>query len=408
MLLGEKRQNTLCYVDSFCNPDEVISIPELLRVEQQNGGLWNNLIDLEVLKAWCGKLNNKLGLILSNYRLSEHFGFYNISIAQVRKILNTKDFSRNDRRLLVFNASCNIVMIIRAASEENLKDEISDCMNDVNLFCLLLADRLEESGVVVTGIVVHAGRNPHIENKCHNCQNMVVSREVFESVESLEEFWKHFEEQSIFRDIKTRLVGGDKQKVFNTISNKLLANMAQYQHEISENTVFPAKTKDAEKKFSQKHFFLTPDQMEIAYCKEKRVILRGDYGSGKTIIVQKMLRLLAPKLRDQEMMYYINFNRIDGSVRKNIEKLNPNISVLKGSSTLSNVIKFEVFGKKEYNKANNVHLIVDEYNGESLTKKESHTLTKWFTKKKTIQEFQYFYSCRSNTNSQGKFSLCIW
>lgn len=394
MLLGEKCQNALCYVDSFCNSDEFMSIPELMRVELQNGGLWNNLIDLEVLKAWCGKSNNKLGLILPNYRLIEHFGFYDISIAQVRKILNIKDFSRNDRRLLVFNASCNILMIIRVASEENLKDEISDCMNDVNLFCLLFADRLEGSGVVVTGIVVHSGRNPHLGYKCCNRQNMVVSREVFECVENFEEFWKYFEEQSIFRDIKRRLVDGDKQKVFNTISIKLLANMAQYQHEIGENTVFPAKTKDAVKTFTHKHFFLTPDQMEIAYSKEKRVILTGDYGSGKTIIAQKMLRLLAPKLRDQEIMYYINFNRIDGSVRKNLEKLNPNISVLKGSSTLSNTIKFEMLGKKEYNNAINVNLIVDEYNGESLTKNESHTLAKWFTKKKQFKDSKIFIAVK--------------
>ena len=353
--------------------------------KKQNESLWSNLINLEIMKAWCSKSNNKRGLILPNYRLMELFHFCGITIAQVTKILNMKDFSKNDRRLLIFNASCSILMIIRVASDENLKDEIIECMNDVNMLCLLLADKLLRSGVVVSGLVTHLGKNPHVENKCYNCQDLVVSKEVFESVESFDEFWKCRKYQKCFRLMKTSLGERDKENVFQAISSKLLACMAQFQHEIGKDSILPSTLEDAAKNFTQKHFFLKPDQMEIAYCKEKRILLRGDYGSGKTIIALKKIDLLASELRDRDMICYINFNSCYWS-RKQFRKLNPNIIVLSGCCTLTKMIKFGILSKKECNNANNIHLVVDEYNAESLTKSESKTLVKWFTRKRQFKD----------------------
>ena len=385
MTLGGKVQNTLHYLELPWNSEEVMLIPGLMENEKQNESLWNNLINLEIMKAWCGKSSNKQGLILPNYRLMELFDFCGITIAQVTKILNMKDFSKNDRRLLVFNPSCSILLIIRVASDGNLKDEINECMNDVNMLCLLLADKLLGSGVVVTGLVTHLGENPHLENKCYNCQSLVVSKEVFESVESFDEFWKYHKDQKCFRLMKTSLGERDKENAFEAISRKLLACMAQFQHEIGENSILPSTLKDAAKNFPQKHFFLTPVQMEIAYCKEKRILVRGDYGSGKTIIALKKIDLLASKLRDRDMIYYIKFNSCYW-IRKKSTKLNPNIIVLNGCCTLTRTIKFEILSKKECNNANNIHLVVDEYNAESLTKKESRTLVKWFTQKRQFKD----------------------
>ena len=353
--------------------------------KRQNESLWSNLINLEVMKAWCSKSNNKQGLILPNYRLMELFDFCGITIAQVTKILNMKDFSKNDRRLLVFNASCSILVIIRVALDGNLKDEINECMNDVNMLCLLLADELLRSGVVVTGLVTHLGNNPHVENKCYNCQDLVVSKEVFESVEIFDEFWKCRKDHKCFRLMKTRSRERDKENVFEAISSKLLACMAQFPHEIGKDPILPSTLEDAAKNFNQKPFFLTPDQMEIAYCKEKRILLRGDYGSGKTIIALKKIDLLVSELRDRDMIYYINFDSCYWS-RKQFSKLNPNIIVLNGFCTLTRMIKYGILSNKKFNNANNIHLVVDEYNAESLTKKESKTLVKWFTGKRQFKD----------------------
>ena len=385
MTLGGGVQNTLHYLDSPWNSEEVMLIPGLMENKKHNESLWSNLINLEIMKAWCGKSNNKRGLILPNYRLMEHFDFCGITIAQVTEILNMKDFSKNDRRLLVFNASCSILMIIRVASDGNLKDEINECMNDVNMLCLLLADKLLGSGVVVTGLVTHLGKNPHLENKCYNCQNLVVSKEVFESVESFDEFWKCHKDQKYLRFMKTSLGERDKENVFEAIASKLLACMAQFQHEIGKNSILASTLKDTAKNFTQKHFFLRPDQMEIAYCKEKRILMRGDYGSGKTIIALKKLDLLASKLRDRDMIYYIIFNSCYW-IRKKFAKLNPNIILLRGASTLTKMIKSGILSKKECKNANNIHLVVDEYNAESLTKNESGTLVKWFTQKRQFKD----------------------
>ena len=67
--------------------------------------------------------------------------------------------------------------------------------------------------------------------------------------------------------------------------------------------------------------------MEIAYSDKKRILLYGNYGTGKTVVALKKLDLLYKCLKEKEVIYYVNFagkSRLDCMITqkfKTYEKL---------------------------------------------------------------------------------------
>ena len=363
---------------------EVILLPDLMK---QDESLWSGVINTEIIKSWCGMSNNKLALIFPGYNILNHFNVYGITHSVLQEALGIKYFPTNLRRLLVFDASRRVILIIRVASDDSLKDEINHCLADVKLLSLMLRDELRGSGVVVTGLLVYLGCNIHLAKPCQHCRDLIVSKEIFDSKENIDEFWKSHEDD-IHKHVEKKLLFENKSKLFMDVCCKLLPYLAQYQYQVADNPILPVNRADPAKNIEETMLLLDRYQMEIVYSKEKRVILKGDYGTGKSIICLKKIEVLSRTLKEKEAIYYINFHgksELDYLVKQKIEVLHPNISILKGNSTLSNIIKFEILEKEEMNDTNDVHLIVDEYNAESLTKVESSTLKMLFTEKKQLK-----------------------
>ena len=394
----EWKENSQNYVKKFYTKRgefvEAILIPDFTKEEEPPEIFWNEVIDLEIMRQWCSMSNSQLGLIIPNYNIVDHFNFYGVSRPHLQKVLDIKSiYENNNRRLLIFNASCKVFVTIRVASETHLKEEINQCIIDINMLLLMFRDELKGSGVVVTGLVVYSGNNLHLESNCTNCQNFIVTREVFESAESISNFWKEYKEKPIFKEIKTLLPEGDEKKEFMAVCSKILPYLASYQYQICNTQFLPTLEKDATKNILQAELLLDRYQMEIVHSMENRIILKGDYGTGKTIICLKKIEILSAELRDRETIYYINFqgkSELDGVVRKKITQLHPDINVLKGDSTLSNIIKSKILPKEENVGTKTVHLFVDEYNTESLTKEEVSTVAEMFSEKEHFRKSKIF------------------
>lgn len=129
--------------------------------------------------------------------------------------------------------------------------------------------------------------------------------------------------------------------------------------------------------------------MEIVHSKNNHILLKGDYGTGKSIICLKRLELLSKKLQDKEIIYYINFNEktdFNFAVKRRIKNINSNINILEGKRYLSETIKFDILGKEKFNDMKKTHLVVDEFDTESLTTDEARTLKKLFTEKEQLRD----------------------
>ena len=122
----EKSQN---YVRKFYTKGgrfvEAILIPEFTKKVEPHEMLWNEVINLETLRHWCSMSYSPLGIIIPNYNIVDHFSFYGISKSHLQKVLDIKSIHDNNNRLLIFNASCKVLVTIRVASETHLKEEIT-------------------------------------------------------------------------------------------------------------------------------------------------------------------------------------------------------------------------------------------------------------------------------------------
>ena len=349
------------------------------------------------MKCWCGNSNSDnegdaTGLIIRNYDLQNHLNFCGIADDEIKASLIFKSLEKNfkalknTQRFFVFNPSEKIILIIQIARSKNygqLRDQVYHCIDEVTLLSFLLKDELKDSGVIVTGLVVYSGKNAHSQTGCRDCDNFVVSSKIFDSVPDFDNFWKKFVSQNIFQKIALKLEPSEKcnkTTLFEVVASKIVGFLAHLQFNISHEPVLPVTEKDPGGNIKQAELLLDKYQMEIAYSDEKRILLTGDYGTGKTVVALKKLELLYQALKEEEVIYYVNFA---GKSQLHVDVLEKNktkekVKVIKGGTSLSNIINSKILPEEKKNNTGNVHLIVEEYDSQDLSKEESASLYQMF------------------------------
>ena len=370
----------------------IITFPDNLAAQSEP---WQEVIN--TLKCWCGNSNSgnegdATGLITRNYDLENHLNFCGIADDEIKASLIFKSLEKNfkalknTQRFFVFNPSEKIILIIQIARSKNygqLRDQVYHCIDEVTLLSFLLKDELKESGVIVTGLVVYSGKNAHSQTGCRDCDNFVVSSKIFDSVPDFDNFWKKFVSQNIFQKFALKLEPSEKcnkTTLFEVVASKIVGFLAHLQFIISDEPVLPVTEKDPVGNIKQAELLLGKYQMEIAYSDEKRILLTGDYGTGKTIVALKKLELLYQGLKEEEVIYYVNFA---GKSQLHLEVMEKNktkekVKVIKGGTSLSNIINSKILPEEKKSNTENVHLIVDEYDSQDLSKEESASLYQMF------------------------------
>ena len=380
----------------------IITFPETNITAQ--GKPWQNV--LSTLKKWCGcEISNAdsvkpkddaTGIIIRNYDLKNHLDFCKVADESKKSCLpfllkyseGKFKFNENDQRFLVFNPSQKIILVIRMADAQQrgeLKNEAHLCIDEVNIVCLLLRDELKNSGVIVAGLVTYSGEDAHSES-CTHCENFIVSCKIFNSVEKFDLFWRSFFKKNISEHLGENLQL-DTTKVFQAVGGKILGYLAHLQFETLEEPVLPVKVNNSPGNIKQAELLLDRYQMEIAYSYEKRILLCGNYGTGKTVVALKKLELLYKSLKEKEVIYYVNFarkSRLDCMITQKF-KTYEKLRVLRGRFLLSEIVKKEILAKEEKNKSETIHVIVDEYNSQFLTPEESEELYQMFTQKEQFK-----------------------
>ena len=358
---------------------------------------------MSTLNAWCktSALKNAKGMIIRNYNIKDHLNFCGITECEIKATLDFKDskhmfnFQKSHKRFFVFNPALKIILIIRLIELRNgelhlLKNEIEHCIDEVNFICFLLKDVLEDTGVIVTGLVTYSGENSHCQTACKDCDNVIASFEIFTSVEAFKIFWKSFLNKQKMEDLRKSLVTSGKKddaNIFQTVASKILGYLAHFQFIMLKEPILPLKKNNPASNIKQAELLLDRYQMEIAYSGDKRVWLEGDYGTGKTIVALKKLELLLKTLKNKEVIYYVNFSGkgpLDFVIKQKFEN-NENVRTMKGEFTLSNIVKNQILPKEKALGTESINLIVDEYNSESLSTEEASSLGQILTEEEMFK-----------------------
>ena len=326
---------------------------------------------VDTMEEWCRKANTSpsdlKGLVIHNFsffKFLEKFLFGKLDKRKLCKELEIKNFRSNSEPIvIVYNPKQSVILLIRKSREKDLREEMEFCSDDMKIFLLLFGDECKQSRVKV--ICLLASNETVSETlKCEDCKKCIVP---FEALQSYLSFQALMSKGSKDFNIKnTESI--NKGKVI-AVSEKLIGCLAAAPY--FEN--IPTFTKDAHEQMEHVLMLLTPEQKEIIYSDEKHLIIRGPYGSGKSVVACKIMEILLKELEESkknELVYFICYDS-KSALLTEIESI-PNLKIHRheGDKKLSELINDIL---KETN-TENVHLFVDEYGGENLGKEEAETL----------------------------------
>ena len=322
---------------------------------------------VETMKNWCNETNcfsNMKGLVIHSFGILEYLKWFNIKFTEMTLDHNLYiDHFPRMPVIIVYNPKENVIFLIRKAESENLESEIELCCTDLKMFMLLVFNELKHSGIKVIPLVA-IEKEEHSKLRCDPCSNCIVTTEILECPD-LFKIW--YDKRSEYFEIKNTK-GIDRIKV-KTFSGKLIGLLAAVQIHYQ----MPTFTRDPNKQMEGALLLLTPEQKSIICSKHKHMILKGPYGSGKSIIARLKIKMISERLEENEMLYLICYDSksdLLNDLHSNSKvKLYRNEEGLKLSEIMKTILR-------EVDKRKKVHLITEEYDGEDLDEMEAQTINK--------------------------------
>ena len=328
----------------------------------------------ETMRRWCQttqESDHVKGFVLHSFLIKDlYLKMYNDKLDGLRQKLNIEDFPSTPT-ITVFNPKEMIFFLIRIEENEDVETEIKLCGAELKILLLLLGDELKNTGIKVIPLVV-----TDKESKCTHCRKYLVLRQ---NIENFSSFMAWYEQKSVDFEI-TSADNFEKKK-----TNEIFAKVVFCMGATKISGIFPAFTTNGETLMKGALFLLTPEQLNILHSEEKHIILNGPYGSGKSIIGRTKAKMIAEQLPDNELLYYIS-NDLRSALLTEIERNNPKIKVypdkeeqkrIKLSDMIKEILKInkmESQHKKNNKSEKKLNLIIDEYDGEKLDRREADAL----------------------------------
>ena len=328
----------------------------------------------ETMRRWCQttqESDHVKGFVLHSFLIKDlYLKMYNDKLDGLRQKLNIEDFPSTPT-ITVFNPKEMIFFLIRIEENDDVETEIKLCGAELKILLLLLGDELKNTGIKVIPLVV-----TDKESKCTHCRKYLVLRQ---NIENFSSFMAWYEQKSVDFEI-TSADSFEKKK-----TNEIFAKVVFCMGATKISGIFPAFTTNGETLMKGALFLLTPEQLNILHSEEKHIILNGPYGSGKSIIGRTKAKMIAEQLPDNELLYYIS-NDLRSALLTEIERNNPKIKVypdkeeqkrIKLSDMIKEILKInkmESQHKKNNKSEKKLNLIIDEYDGEKLDRREADAL----------------------------------
>ena len=340
---------------------------------------------METLRKWCLIGDRQQALLVQNFDLSKHM---NLLKEPNYNFMTFKNEINRPSCYLVYNFNENFIFYLcrdkDVKTNKNLEELMSHCVSDLLVLVNLYQDELKQTGVNIIGFVISNSESQTFKLKCEVCKLFVIPLKSFESASTfhfwLEKFTSYIKNSELYYQ--------QDKKMFSLFCTKFLSLMA-----CTECEYLPNFTRNVTSQMEQACILLNPEQMDILYSSRKFVILKGNFGTGKTIVLQKKLEELVQNLTKEQVIYYINYDRKSNAlidVKNFIKRICPEnrnrIKTQENKDGLHLSGIFQSISKKVGQGIKSVHVFIDEYNGEDLTRSEVDLL------KKNLQEEHFKYS----------------
>jgi len=253
-----------------------------------NIGIRNECAVLRTLYEWLQK-NEDDGFCIKGYDAKRHLEFI------------TDDYEHKNPKesyILVYSKKHCCIFFI---DTEPIEIKTSLRENRSNIRPIRSANQcLDDASFIFIPLTLHDPNKHKIDDSiCKACIDLqlVVSTDTFKDLNLFEQWWEKFSNE--VEGMKSELE--DRPDDSNNFFRNIMTYMA------FDSFLLPSFTinKENEIKEVQKLIMLTPEQQDIVYSINRHKIIKGPFGTGKTVVAQKILKLFANSPQDKEKTYYI-------------------------------------------------------------------------------------------------------
>ena len=311
---------------------------------------------------WCQKTqktNQPGGIIISNLNFDEQF-----ATLKKENIFASKYADIEVSKYFVYNFSENVAFYLLKCREKDIHKAQEISSVDVKSLVIIYKDTFENTGVRIASVIITDIQTENTSLNCDFCKDLFLVP--IQSVTDVNEFSKWYNhlpnklstdwEPLIDQSSESERV--DKYKVF---CERMLGLVA------SKNSPhLPNFAVIASEQIEQLKILLNPKQLNFLNCQQKCILLRGNHGTGKSLVLQEKIKLLK---RKNKRVVYVNFDKTSNChLPLDENKICVVIQNTEGDN-LSSIL--ESISKDMNKLEEHVHILVDEYDGEYLTKKEA-------------------------------------
>ena len=350
---------------------------------------------MNALSFLCSNSKGR-GFIFKNYDIVKHLEFLGYTKVSLKANLGAAPTTKSTSYIAYIEQN-NVIFICEKVSKvSNIHQCLKNITAMVKYFLTLYNREIQGTRVTVVGLLIRENGSQEGLVECSFCNLFSPLYEFFESSTVFKAWWKFIETYEGWWNFAKP---NKRNKLFNELAAEILCFMS-----VQEKGL-PTLTDDQSQQFKQTYFLYTPQQMNILFSEAKHVVIQGSYGSGKSILGLKKLELIWKSRNERnEKIIYINFDRrsnLHFVMEKNVkeyvgissrkihrttgiqdilESPGRSIYVCHNSSgkNLSAILQETMRLNKstlEMDKTN-YHLIIEEYDGETLSHDEAAKITK--------------------------------
>ena len=387
--LKDWKNNCNRYFNRYYKDSSIITIP-----------CENDMI-LNTLSQVCSE-NKGRGFVFKDYNIVKHLQFCGYDKDSLDRKLGIT-VTKSSISYLAYIEQKNVILICeKIVNNCSMKQNLNNIVTFIKYFLTLYNKEIQRTRVTIVGLLIRENENAEeVLLECKFCSLFnICSGEVFKSPTTFNHWWDLVGTYSGWWDLVNP---NNVCKLFDDLAPQILCFMA-----LDKKKGLPSLADDLSEQFKQTYFLYTPQQMNVLFSDAKHLIIQGSYGSGKSILGLKKLRLIVNHnsfCSRAEKIIYINFDRnsklhfqmekdvkesvriapsrvkLTNSIRDILESAKASVYVYhnsKGenlSTILQETVKFRNTKTSKIAKTK-FHAIVEEYEGEMLTHGEAAKINK--------------------------------
>ena len=375
------------------------------------GGLQSKCESISSMFVKCLESDGyRCGLVALGYDVKKHVEFLDYCAESDHDKVHLNLPEDQENHILLYHSSINLIMNVRVTEGTDLEAihiAQSECNEELKAIALIYDSFLKENEMILCGVV--AAPNIDLQQQeistflCKTCVsiNLILSKLELSSTDHLQSWWRHFVKRINKEIVKTDdLFKENKLKskdLFYSVASQILAVMS------AVSTHLPSLHGNSYQKICT--ILLNMKQLLAINDVNKKKMIRGAYGSGKSIVGKEIVRLICLTNKPRTLVYYICLDKycfMDYHMRNDVT----NDLMLTSQSNVDIIVTnildlIEEYGfyqvssislllislcRKKRDDYDEIHFVIDEVDGECITSQEASDLQYIFHKNDNLRD----------------------